>query len=153
LNTNHFEGLNNFFVHVFNEILAWEEQSLKKVCDDEKITMREVHILEAVYELKKEEKNTMANIASFLAVTPASCSTSVNILVNKGYIDREYSKKDRRVIYINLTEKGERVNELHGKFHQEVMDEIGSALDEKELDLLISVLGKVGDIFKNYTRR
>jgi DNA-binding MarR family transcriptional regulator len=153
LNTNHLEGLNNFFVHVFNEILAWEEQSLKKVCKDEKITMREVHILEAVYELKKEGKNTMANIASFLAVTPASCSTSVNILVNKGYIDREYSKKDRRVIYINLTEEGEKINEFHSKFHQEIMEEVGATLDENELEILISVLGKLGRIFKNYTRR
>ena len=152
MNSNHLEGLNNFFVHIFNEILAWEEQSLKKVCKEEKITMREVHILEAVYELKKEERNTMANIATFLAVTPASCSTCVNILVNKGYIKREYSKKDRRVIFIELTEDGERINNLHIDFHNTVIEKVGNSLSENELDILISVLGKLGKIFKEHTR-
>lgn len=148
-----YTNVNKKFVHVFNEILAWEEASLKETCKKEKLTMREVHIMEAVSSLAKENKNTMANISKFLAVTPGSCSTSVNILVNKGFLEREYTPSDRRVIFINLTEKGEKINSLHNEIHKDVIEKISESLSEKETEFFEIILDKLDEIFANYQRR
>ena len=148
-----FNSLNKLFVHVFNEILAWEEESLKETCKKEKLTMREIHIMEAVASLEKDKKNTMANISKFLAVTPGSCSTSVNVLVNKGFLEREYTPADRRVIFINLTEKGVKINEMHNNFHKEVIENICKTLTEEEVKSLAGILDKLDKIFVSYKRR
>ena len=47
----------------------------------------------------------MANIARNLSLTPGALSVAVNALVNKGYLERSYTAKDRRVIYITVTER------------------------------------------------
>lgn len=153
MNNSDFNSLNKLFVHVFNEILAWEEESLKDTCKKEKLTMREIHIMEAVATLSKDKKNTMANISQFLAVTPGSCSTSVNVLVNKGFLEREYTPADRRVIFINLTEKGEKINHLHNDFHKEVIENIYKTLTKEEAESLAVILDKLDKIFVSYKRR
>lgn len=136
------EYLNEFFVHVFNQILSWEEKSFKDM-GLEDITMRELHVLEAASYLEKSKKNNMASIAKFLSITPSSLTTSVNLLVNKGYLTRHRSEKDRRIVAISLTDKGIRVNELHNKFHSDMIDTVGSFIDDDETNVLIEALKKI----------
>ena len=93
--------INDFLVNVFNQILAWEGQTIKKV-GVKNLSIRELHVIQAVSDATKLGQNTMANIAKLLAVSPGALSISVNGLVNKGYLEREYTSKDRRVIYIKL---------------------------------------------------
>jgi len=40
--------ISNLFVRVFNQILAWEEQSFREMGFTD-ITLRELHVLEAVF--------------------------------------------------------------------------------------------------------
>lgn len=93
--------LNIFFVHVFNQILTWEEQTLKKF-ENTDLTVRELHVIEAVHVLTESNQNTMANIANFLSISPGSLTTSVGVLVNKGYLERNYTSKGTDVLYILL---------------------------------------------------
>lgn len=143
------EKLNDFFVGVFNQILAWEGQTVKKVGVLD-LSIRELHVIEAVSDLAKVSDNRMASIARHLAVSPGALTVAVNALVNKGYLEREYTEKDRRIIYINVTEKGKAVNEIHEKFHYEMINHIGKQLDENELEVMFKALDKLREFF--YTK-
>jgi len=147
LNTEQRLRLNDFFVNVFNQILAWEEQTLKKV-GASNLSVRELHVIQAVSDAAKLGQNTMANIAKMLVVSPGALSISVNGLVNKGYLEREYTAKDRRVIYINLTQSGIDINEKHEAFHQEMIKAVEERLDGNQFDTLMESLEGLRVFFK-----
>ena len=142
------EKLNDFFVGVFNQILAWEGQTIRNI-GVEDLSIRELHVIEAVSTLSKFGKNTMANIAKNISVSPGALSVSVNALVKKGYLERSYTAKDRRVIYITVTEKGKEVNEYHEAFHYEMIQAVGEQLDENELNTMFGALDKLKEFFKS----
>lgn len=139
--------LNDFFVNVFNQILAWEEQTIKKI-GASNLSVRELHVIQAVSDAVKLGQNTMANIAKMLAVSPGALSISVNGLVNKGYLEREYTAKDRRVIFINLTSSGKEINEIHEAFHKEMIHGVEERLSDNQFDTLMEALEGLRVFFK-----
>jgi len=138
--------LNYFFVTVFNQILSWEEQSFKSM-GLEGITLRELHVIEAIFHLKEKGENRMSQIARYLAITPGSLTTAVNCLVKKGYLKRESAPGDRRVIMIEPTEIAREANDIHSEYHSRMIDFIADGMSGAEADLLVKVLEKVGKYF------
>ena len=136
------QKINDFFVSAFNNLLILEEAYLRKHCAAD-LSVREVHVLSAVEKLSVEQKNTMANIAKFLCVSPGSLTTAVNTLVNKGYLERSYTPRDRRVVYIHLTATGEEACVKHAEYHKQLVNAAAEKLTDKEVDTLISALDKV----------
>jgi DNA-binding MarR family transcriptional regulator len=57
---------------------------------------------------------------------------------------RQKSPDDGRVTYIRLTEKGRMLANADRKALQRMVERMVQALDEKEVDLLVEVLRKVG---------
>ena len=95
------EVINDVLVHLFNEILRLEEEAI--ITDKYKdISNNDMHIIEAV----GLGGGNMSSIAAKLNITVGSLTTSMNSLVKKGYVKRERSEKDRRVVFIQLTNKG-----------------------------------------------
>ena len=146
MNNQQKELINGFFVTAFNRILAWEDQSLRSIGKKD-ITVREMHIIEAVSMLEGEEKNTMANIAKVLSVSPGSLTTAVNTLVAKGYLTRWRSENDRRVVLVRPTEKGIDVNERHKQFHDEMVEFVMQTVSEEELDVVLETLKRLTEFF------
>ena len=140
------DELNNVFVKVFNQILSWEEQSFKEMGISE-ITLRELHVVEAVYSLLEEGNNRMSEVAKYLAITPGSLTTAVNCLVKKGFLEREQSPTDRRIVKIVPTEKACRVNEIHQQLHKKLIDEITVGMEDSDIDIVINVLSKLNRNF------
>ncbi len=140
------ELINGFFVTAFNRILAWEDQSLRSIGKKD-ISVREMHIIEAVSILEGKKMNTMANIAKVLSVSPGSLTTAVNALVAKEYLVRWRSESDRRVVLVSPTEKGAKVNEMHKQFHDEMVDYVIKNVSENELDIVIVTLKKLTEFF------
>ena len=139
--------INEFFVHVYNQILAWEGQTLKKANVSD-LSVRELHIIDSVDHLSKHGRNTMANVAKFLSVTPGALTTAVNALVKKGYLERKYTKEDRRIIFVALTGQGEIVNKIHSEYHKQMVESLDDVLDEEKLAVLMEALAKLGEFFK-----
>ena len=144
--------INQLFVKVFNSILSWEEQSFKEM-GLERLSLRELHVIEAVFFLMEKDKNKMSEIASYLSITPGSLTTSVNCLVKKGYLERESVPDDRRVVKIVPTKLAEKANEIHQSFHMEMVDKVFSSFDEKSIDVLSDALYKLDALFGNDKRR
>ena len=147
MNKKQTEILSDYVLHTALHMITLEEQCLKRVCASD-LSVRELHVIEAVSSLSNAGKNTMAEVAKYLHVSPASLTSAVNVLVKKGYIGREYSPIDRRVIYITLTESGEVVNRKYLDFVRDLMLYIGRDLDEETADRMIDTIMKAVDYFE-----
>ncbi len=135
--------INNALVYMYNYILEAEKEALDK-SEYNDLTFTEIHVIEAVGAAPK----TMTEVASKLRITMGSLTTSVNRIVKKGYIERNFDKADRRRIFINLTEKGFAAYKFHEAFHEEIIGEITQALDEIHPDVLNVELQKLVDVFQ-----
>lgn len=144
--------LNDFFVHVFNKILAWEEQALTKVGASD-LSVKELHVLEAVHDQTAQDRNTMTAVADVLSIRVSSLTTAVNTLVRKGYLERGGEPGDRRVIRIYLTEKGEQANQLHSRFHAKMIDSVAHRLNDMELEILTASLRQLDQFFTEMARQ
>ncbi len=140
--------LNEFFITTFNKILNSEERSLQK-SELTDISVREIHIIEAVGLSKPYAKNTMSNIAREVGISLGALSTAVNALVRKGYISRGGDASDRRKVYIYLTETGEKAFLLHKEFHKKMISGITKLLNENECETLIKALSTITCFFNN----
>ena len=64
----------------------------------------------------------------------------------KGYLTRNRSTRDKRVVLVTLTEKGRKAFFHHRDFDRKMIHTIIRDLDEEEMKTLIKCLGKL-DIF------
>lgn len=127
----------------FNSVLSIEEKSLNNKLT-QGLTITEVHTIVAI---GSHEKSPMGLIASRLGVTLATLTTAINKLVKKGFVVRERSVEDRRVVLISLTSKGRKAYRIHEHFHKKMIDDTLSELTEEEERILASALGKVKTFF------
>lgn len=135
--------INELLVDIFNRILAIEGEELKK--QGVKISMNEVHVLEAVAIV---DSPNMTNIAGKLGITVGSATTAINTLVQKGYVRRYTDELDRRKVLIALEAPAKKVLRIHDFFHQKMIDSIFEDLKIEEDEVLIASLRKVSSYFK-----
>ena len=108
------------------------------------ITNNDMHIIEAV---GIEEPRRMSEIAKRLGVTVGTLTTNMNSLEDKGYIVRERSKTDKRVVLVVLTPKGKKAYYHHRDFHKHMIRAILKDLKEDEIKILIMCLQNLDDFF------
>ena len=135
--------LNRVLVSLFNEILKIEESSLS-VGEFDDLSIREIHVLEAVC---RREGQTMSCIAEAIGVSPSSLTVAVNTLARKGYIERRRGDADRRIVHVFPTEQARRANELHAAYHLKMVQSITDLLSEEELRILCKSLAAVERYF------
>lgn len=137
------EVINELLVDVFNHILSIESEVLKK--RGVKLSMTEVHVLEAI---RDTEDPTMGNIANKLRVTMGTLTTSVNVLVRKNYVERYRDENDRRKVYIELSESAKEVLEIHDEFHEEMVSSLLKDLNIDNDEILLKSLENINKFFK-----
>ena len=136
--------INELLVEVFNHILSIEGSKLKE--RGIKISMNEMHVLEAV---KKTRDPSMSNIAGRLRVTVGTLTTSINRLVEKGYATRKRDDEDKRKVMISLTDKALNSLKIHDQFHEEMLDALFSDMNIEEDEVLLQSLENLSLYFKN----
>lgn len=139
------EVINDILVHLFNDIMALEEEAVidKRYQD---ISNSELHVIDAV----GLEGGNMSTIASKLRITMGSLTTSMNRLVLKGYVERNRSETDRRVVNINLTDKGRLAYEGHRRFHMRMVEAALKDIEEDQIPILVKMLENLKDYFYKY---
>lgn len=140
------KSLNELLVNLFNHVMDLEA---KAVITEEyrDITNNDMHIIEAI---GLGRGNNMSTIAKKLGITVGSLTTSMNSLVNKKYAVRHRSEEDRRIVNIQLTEKGEKAYHHHANFHKKMVEAVVETLDEEEIPVLTKALDNLYQFFKTY---
>lgn len=137
------ETLNELLVKLFKDILEIEAKSL--ITEEFKdITYNDMHIIEAV---GIDEPRNMKTVAKLMSVTTGTLTKAMDALCEKGYIVRERSTKDKRVIKLRLTDKGKSAYYHHEQFHRQMIKNIASEMSEQETEVLIYALAKMVDYF------
>mgnify|MGYP000239392810 FL=1 len=141
-----YRTINDTLVNLFNEIWELEEKAI--ITEEYKdITNNDMHIIEAI---GLSGENTMSSVAKKLKITAGALTTAVNALVRKAYVKRERSEEDRRVVYIALTEKGEKAFYHHEQFHRQMTNAVIEKLDDEEIDALVKMLKDISAFFRSY---
>ena len=137
------EVINMLLVDVFNHILRIEESTLKE--RGVTLSMSEVHVLEAI---RNSEIPTMGEVAKRLRITLGTLTTSINILVRKKFVYRYTDDKDRRKVYLKLTETAFDVLKIHDKFHNEMIEATFEDISLEKDEVLMKSLANLTQYFK-----
>lgn len=139
------EVLNNLLVILFNNILSIEEKALQ-TGDFKDLSISELHVIEAA---RLECPPTMTRIANRLGVTVGTLTIAINNLVRKTYVKRVKDEHDRRIVNIELTDKGLAAFKHHETFHDEMIAFTIEALSDEESGILVEALSKLTLYFEN----
>lgn len=134
--------LNELLVDLFHDILEIEEKSLRDNGSD--LTITEMHTIHAVGE---ERPRTMTEVSRDLNITMGTLTTGVDKLIKKGYLVRKRTEEDKRVVLVELTEKGVEAKRMHDSFHQEMISSVIEVLNDDEEIVLIQALKKLIGFF------
>lgn len=141
-----YETLNEVLVSLFRDVNAIEQRAII-TSEFEDITNNDMHVIEAI---GMDAPKNMSSIARALSVTVGTLTISMNSLVKKGYVVRQRSSEDRRVVYISLSEKGVKAYYHHKKFHEQMIDSVVKELTEEELEALVKALTKLNSWFRSF---
>ena len=90
---------------------------------------------------------TVTEISNLLQITPAGVTHLINPLEEVGYIERLQAPKDRRVVLIGLTEKGNQVADALILEIQEQLIGLVNHLGEKDSETLFRLISKSINFF------
>lgn len=86
-------------------ISAFQAARLLKIATDSRLTPPGLHLL-CVISAAGDDFLTMTAIARAMGVLPATVTGIADTLESRGLITRRASRKDRRIIWLELTERG-----------------------------------------------
>ena len=107
------------------------------------VSSKEVRTIEAI---GINRPKSMGSIAKNLDITLGTLTVSITNLEKKGYVRREKSLNDKRVVNVMLTEKGKKLFRLHKKFKQNIMKSIVIDLTNQEKEIFNGALNRVSQI-------
>lgn len=139
------ETLNEVLVHIFQDLLDIEGKCL--ITEEFRdMTNNDMHIVEAI---GLGEAKTSSEVAKLMSVTTGTLTRAVDGLVEHGYVVRTRSDKDKRVVYLTLTERGKAAYEHHKQFHRQLIANAKATLSEEELAILIRSLNQLNEYFRD----
>ena len=133
-------------VSLFRDVNDIEQKAII-ISEFSDITNNDMHVIDAI---GIDRPKNMSSIARELSVTVGTLTISVNSLVKKGYVVRNRSSEDRRVVFISLSEKGVKAYYHHKKFHEQMIDSVVKELTEEELEALVKALTKLNTWFRSF---
>lgn len=128
--------------------LCFEYDSMPHQYGDEVLYQSEMHFLEVVGDTPSI---TITVISQQLGKTKSACSQMVRKLVKKELLTQERNEKNNREYYLNLTERGKEIYEVHKEFDEKCMQRTYKSLadfSEEELQSYISVQKTLNQVFQ-----
>ena len=138
------QTLNELLVRIFKDIMEIEGRCLIRG-EFSDLTYNDFHVIEAI---GMQEPKSMKMVAKLMDVTTGTLTKAMDGLTEKGYVIRERSKQDKRIVWVYLTEKGKAAFLHHEEFHRDMIQSAKGELNEQETTVLIYALAKLIDYFK-----
>ncbi len=131
--------INDILGNLFQMVLKLEEEAVKESTSAD-LSITEIHTLVAV---GTGRARTMTHVANLLGIRVSTLTAAINKLVKKGYVKRRRDDEDRRIVKIQLTEKGASAVMAHEDFHEAMVSEAIAPVPEAELSRFISSLDNI----------
>ncbi|AKB61470.1 MarR family winged helix-turn-helix transcriptional regulator [Methanosarcina mazei] len=109
-------------------------------CGISDITVKQIGYLKAIDE---HGEVTFSRLAKITKNSKPTITEMVNKFVRMECVYREKCPEDGRIFYIRLTEKGQRIARAEESSLLRVIEKMAESLNEKEIETLIRILGKI----------
>ncbi|NOY09652.1 MAG: MarR family transcriptional regulator [Spirochaetes bacterium] len=126
-------------VPVFKDFFVYFKSGVKGV------SFAQLHLLKMI---EKNPLITVKEVAGLSHITTAAISQTINNLIEEKYIIKQQSKEDKRVYFLQITEKGIDVLEENRNFRKDMLKKILSPLNDSEFKDLISIFARIKEGFK-----
>ena len=131
--------LDNLLGKIYGHTMS-AEQTYVADSEFKDISVNDMHIIAAV---GMKTSGSMSSIAKKMGVTVGTLTIAINSLVKKGYVNRVRSSKDRRVVLISLSEKGEKAFIYQQGFHDKLREFLQTELSSEQCGALVAALSKI----------
>ena len=133
--------LQEFYMNFF----SWMRYQYKQMGQDKCLTLSQFHVL---FKINEFGVCNMSCLSEAIEVSKGTMTSMLNKLVEEGYVKRSSSSKDRRNVYVSLTQKGEeKLNYIKQKFMKAVINTL-SKLDDKNREEIQNGLECLTSAFK-----
>ena len=113
----------------------------------EKLSIGEVALLNVIHiSSVRGERTTSSKLSDKLNISKPAASRMLNVVEEKGLIERISEKEDRRRVFIELTTYGKELYEKEINEYQDVCYEIVEKMGNKEMDELLELGNRFFDI-------
>jgi DNA-binding MarR family transcriptional regulator len=129
---------------VFDRLIAIKNECSSAIfseCGLADMTVKQIAYLKAIDE---HHDVTFSRLATITRNSKPTVTEMINRFVRMECAYRQKSPDDGRIVYIRLTEKGRMMANAEQNALNRMIEKMVRALDEKEVDLLIEILKKVG---------
>jgi MarR family transcriptional regulator, organic hydroperoxide resistance regulator len=89
-----------------------------------------------------------SELAEEFRVKPSAITAMIDRMIKNDFVTRERDEKDRRVVYITMTDKGKEVLERSEKKRIDIIEKYMSQLETEELESLVQIYEKLANIVK-----
>lgn len=114
-----------------------------KVLSDPILTNLSAADVRAIYRIGLSQSERMSTLAKRLRLTVGTLTLTIDRLVEKDLVSRQKIERDRRVVEVRLTEKGQEVFEEIKRLRKSIAEQILTNLDEAEREELKTLLFKM----------
>lgn len=131
------------------ELIEKYEEGMIKKSHSLNISVSEIHLLQAIASENNTDGKSISQIAEALDITLASVTVAVNKLVEKGYVEKVKNPNDGRSVYVTLTKRGSKVNNIHTHFHMKMAKNVLEKLSTEEQLAIIKGMTTLNSLFKS----
>lgn len=132
--------LEEIMTNIYHKVIEKEEKLIKNFSD---LGLKEFATLDAIASSQKSKTNTSTNIAKLLDITPGTLTTNLDRLAIKGYIEKEKSNEDKRIVLVTLTPQGVAIRKKREAQHKKIINHALQRLSSTEKATLVSALNKI----------
>lgn len=126
---------------VMREFVKYQINEFHKL----KVTLPQFFVLESLY---RSGECKMSDIAKYINVTTAAMTGVVERLVRDGYVVRTSDDKDRRIVMVKLTPKGNAVLMRVMRKRKEAFVKVFGMISQEEREQYLNILTHIRDHLK-----
>ena len=130
----------NDIISKLSNLIGDMEESAKLQYNLSGLTNTQLNYLETIHLL---DNPNITELATALKLSKPTVKIAVDRLIEKDYIFKVRSDKDRRSAHLHLTETGKLINQMHDYAHKRIAEFMSRKLTNEELNTLTSILDKV----------
>lgn len=139
-------------MYEFDDLLGLLFDNIKKILFPEDwfqidLKLSKTEIL-AMLLTDKEREITMTTLAEYINSPMSTANGIAERLVNKGYVERDRSDTDRRIVVLRLTEEGSLLIDGFKEYISRYLKIILEELTEEEIHTMIEIVLKIARILQ-----
>lgn len=141
--------IEKYISYISNYLWQQSVKNIESVLSKEEMSrfnISDYYYLTSIYFM---EKPNFGDVAERLGLTKPAISAMVKRLITSGLLQKIQSSEDKRIFYLDLTDKARRIVEGDNELYLEFMQVISSLIDDTQMELLECLLGQTVEKLKN----